>query len=274
MNQKKTVFITGTSSGIGKAAARYFSDKGWNVAATMRSPEKDTEVKRYPGTKVYQVDVTDTNTILTALKMAVSDFGQIDVVVNNAGYGVDGVFEAMSESVVHKQFDTNVFGLMRVTRAFIEYFRVNNIKGHIVQVASMGGRIAFPLYSIYHGTKWAVEGFSESLQYELAQFGIRVKLVEPGAIKTEFYGSSRHFIKPENTTDYDYFVAKCEKLSSETGKNGDDPSGTAATIFKAANDTSNRLRFATGKPAPMLLLLRKLVPDRVWFFIVRSSYKI
>lgn len=274
MNAKKTVFITGTSSGIGKAAAKYFSDKGWNVAATMRSPEKDTEVKTFPNTKVYPVDVTDTNSILNALTNAVKDFGQIDVVVNNAGYGVDGVFEAMSESIVQKQFDTNVFGLMRVTRAFIEYFRVNHIKGHIVQVASMGGRIAFPLYSIYHGTKWAVEGFSESLQFELAQFGIQVKLVEPGAIKTEFYGSSRHFVKPENTTEYDAFVAKCEKLSSNAGKNGDDPLGTAATIFKAANDTSRKLRFPTGSPAPMLLLLRKLVPDRLWFFIVRNSYKI
>jgi len=270
----KTVLITGTSSGIGKAAAQYFGEKGWNVAATMRTPEKDTEVKNFKNTKVYRLDVTDNQSIESAIAAVHKDFGKIDAVVNNAGFGVDGVFEAMTDEVIEKQFDTNVFGLMRVTRAFISYFRTNKIQGHIIQVASMGGRLAFPLYSIYHGTKWAVEGFSESLQYEVAQFGIKVKLIEPGAIKTEFYGTSRHFVKPTNTSDYNAFVDKCEKVSMETGAKGEDAGVVAVAIFKAANDNSNKMRFPVGSPAPMLLRLRKLLADTIWFGIVRSSYKL
>jgi NAD(P)-dependent dehydrogenase (short-subunit alcohol dehydrogenase family) len=270
----KTVLITGAGSGIGKASARYFSEKGWNVAATMRSPEKDTEVKQYSNTKVYRLDVTDTASIQTALDEAIKDFGRIDVVVNNAGFGVDGVFEAMSDEVIRNQFDTNVFGLMRVTRAFVSYFRSQSIPGHIIQVASMGGRLAFPLYSIYHGTKWAVEGFTEALQYEVAPFGIRLKLIEPGAIKTDFYGRNRHFVKPENTPAYDAFVEKCEKVSMESGAKGEDPAVVAAAIFKAANDNGSKMRYPVGKPAPMLLRLRSFLSDRIWFGVVRSSYQI
>lgn len=271
---KKTVLITGTSSGIGKSAAKYFAEQGWNVAATMRTPEKDNEVKNYPNTKVYRLDVTNADSINEAILAISKDFGQIDAFVNNAGFGVDGVFEAMSDEVISKQFDTNVFGLMRVTRAAISYFRTNKIKGHIIQVASMGGRLAFPLYSIYHGTKWAVEGFTEALQYEVEPFGIKLKLIEPGAIKTEFYGTSRHLVKPTNTNEYDAFVDKCEKLSMESGEKGEDPSLVAAAIFKATNDNSSKMRYPVGKPAPMLLRLRKLLSDKLWFKIVKSSYKI
>jgi short-subunit dehydrogenase len=270
----KTVLITGTSSGIGKAAARYFSENGWNVAATMRTPSKDQEVATFTNTKVYALDVTDNATIDGAIAQAHKDFGQIDAVVNNAGYGVDGVFEAMSDDVIERQFDTNVFGLMRVTRAMITYFRTHKIAGNIVQVASMGGQIAFPLYSIYHGTKWAVEGFSESLHYELKPLGIQVKIVEPGATKTEFYGVSREMIKPTQTQDYDEFVAKCEKVSMEAGEKGEDASVIAKTIFKAANDKSPKMRYAVGSPAPLLLTLRKLLPASLWFSMIRSSYKI
>jgi NAD(P)-dependent dehydrogenase (short-subunit alcohol dehydrogenase family) len=270
----KTVLITGTSSGIGKAAAKYFSEQGWNVAATMRTPSKDNEVKNFANTKVYALDVTDSASISNAIDAANKDFGKIDVVVNNAGYGVDGVFEAMSDDVIERQFDTNVFGLMRVTRAFITYFRENKIKGNIVQVASMGGRLAFPLYSIYHGTKWAVEGFTEALHYEVKPFGIKLKLIEPGAIKTEFYGNGRELVKPENTNDYNDFVAKCEKVSMEAGEKGEDPIIVAKAILKAANDDNYKMRYPVGNPAPMLLRLRKLLPDSLWFGVVNSSYKI
>ncbi len=160
----KTVFITGASSGIGRAAAEYFAQQGWNVAATMRNPDKETELNQLPKVRLYTLDVTDTATIDAALAAARQDFGRIDVVVNNAGYGVDGVFEAMSDDVIFRQFNTNVFGLMRVTRAVIPIMREQR-GGTIVQISSMGGQVAFPLYSIYHGTKWAVEGFSESLHW-------------------------------------------------------------------------------------------------------------
>jgi NAD(P)-dependent dehydrogenase (short-subunit alcohol dehydrogenase family) len=268
-----TVLITGASSGIGRAAAEFFAQKGWNVAATMRSPEKETDLARFPNLKLYRLDVTDTASIDAALQRVITDFNEIDVVVNNAGFGVDGVFEAMDDALIQRQFDTNVFGLMRVTRAIIPYFREKKA-GTIIQVASMGGRLAFPLYSIYHGTKWAVEGFSESLAYELRPFNIKMRLIEPGAIKTDFYTRGRTFVKPTNTTDYDDFVAQCEKVSMETGDKGESPAKVAAAIFRAATDTGWKMRYPVGAPAPMLLWLRKRLPDSWWFGVVRSSYKI
>jgi NAD(P)-dependent dehydrogenase (short-subunit alcohol dehydrogenase family) len=268
-----TVLITGTSSGIGRAAAEFFAQKGWSVAATMRSPEKETELTKYPNLRLYRLDVTDTASIDTALQAVISDFDGIDVVVNNAGFGVDGVFEAMDDALIQRQFDTNVFGLMRVTRAIIPYFREKK-GGTIIQVASMGGRLAFPLYSIYHGTKWAVEGFSEALAYELRPFGIKMRIIEPGAIKTDFYTRGRTFVKPENTTDYDAFVAQCEKVSMETGDKGESPTKVAAAIFRAATDRGWKMRYPAGAPAPMLLWLRKAIPDSWWFGVVRGSYKI
>jgi short-subunit dehydrogenase len=270
----KTIFITGASTGIGKTTAAYFSQNGWNVAATMRTPEKDTEVKNLANTKVYTTDVTKPETIQAALQAAIKDFGQIDVLVNNAGFAVDGVFEAMTEDDFKKQFDTNVIGLLSATKIFVQYFRENNIKGNIIQIASVGGKVTFPLYSIYHGTKWAVEGFSESLHYELKHLGIKIKLVEPGAIKTDFYTRSRHFVKPTNTNVYDAFVDKCEKLNMETGAKGADPIVVAKTIFKAATDNSNKLRYPIGYPANLLLPLRKLLPESWFFAVVRMNYKL
>lgn len=269
----KTVLITGASSGIGKAAAIEFAKNGWNVAATMRTPEKETELISIPNIKCYSLDVTENESIQKAFNKIIEDFDTIDAVVNNAGYGVDGVFEAMSDDVIRKQYETNVFGLMRVTRKSIEVMRKQGF-GNIVQVASMGGRLAFPLYSIYHGTKWAVEGFTESLQYELKPFNIHVKLIEPGAIKTEFYGRSREFIKPVNDSTYDTFISKVEKVSQGAGAKGDNPSKVAQAILRAAEDKSNKLRYPVGQPAPILLWLRNKMPDCWFFAIVRSSYRI
>jgi NAD(P)-dependent dehydrogenase (short-subunit alcohol dehydrogenase family) len=269
----KTVLITGASSGIGKATAIYFAQKGWQVAATMRSPEKEIELNKWTNVKLFKLDVTDNASILLAINDAAKQFGKIDVLVNNAGYGVDGVFEAMTDEVIENQFNTNVFGLMRVTRAIIPHMRANK-SGTIVQIASMGGRITFPLFSIYHGTKFAVEGFTESLHYELKPFNIRMKLIEPGTIKTEFYGKGRVAITGSNLPEYKEFVEKCEKVSQAPAQNGVTPDTVAATIYKAATDNSNKLRYPTGNPAPLLLWLRKRLPESWFYGIVRSSYKI
>lgn len=269
----QTVLITGSSSGIGKAAALYFAKQGWQVAATLRTPAKETELTQYPNIKLYALDVTDAASIEGAVGEILRDFGTLDVVVNNAGFGADGVFEAMDDAFIQRQFETNVLGLMRVTRAVLPHMRSRR-QGTIVQIASMGGRITFPLYSIYHGTKWAVEGFSESLQYELKPLGIRIKIIEPGAIKTEFYGRSRAFAKPTGTTDYDALVAQCETVTGNAANNGASPEQVAATIFKAATDNSSRMRYLVGSPAPLLVRLRKFIPDSWWFGIVQSTYKL
>ncbi len=145
----KTIVITGASSGIGKATARYFAEQGWQVAATMRKPENETELNQIENVSVYQLDVTDNDSIANAAQQIISDFGSVDVVLNNAGYGLIGPFEAASNEQIRQQFDTNVFGLMEVTRAFLPHFRANQA-GLFLNVSSIGGRITYPLNSLYH----------------------------------------------------------------------------------------------------------------------------
>lgn len=268
----KTVLITGSSSGIGKASVDVFAQAGWQVAATSRSADKNI-FDKWPNVTVYKLDVTNKKNIEETFKAVLEDFKSIDVVVNNAGYGLDGIFEAMDEEQIRRQFETNVFGLMSVTREAVKVMRPAK-KGTIIQVASMGGRLTFPSYSIYHASKWAVEGFSESLHYELRQFGINIKIIEPGVIKTEFYGSSRALVKPLAGTGYDEFVEKVEKVSQDSGAKGESPEVVAKAILRAANDSSGKLRYIVGSPAPLLLALRKLLPERVFFWIVRTNYRI
>lgn len=269
---KKTVLITGASSGIGRSAVLEFAKQGWQVAATMRNPEKENELQNLNDVHLFSLDVTDENSVKSAFVSIIQKFGKLDAVVNNAGYGVDGVFEAMTDEVIEKQYNTNVFGLMRVTREAIKHMRENQ-GGNIVQVSSMGGRIAFPLFSIYHGTKWAVEGFTESLQYEVEQFNIRLKLIEPGAIKTEFYGRSRTFVQPDYTKAYDAFVKNADKIREEAGDKGDTADKVAKAIVKAASDKSGKLRYPVGNPAPAILLLRRIIPFSWWKGIVKMTYK-
>lgn len=268
----KTVLITGASSGIGKATARIFADAGWNVAATMRKP--NVEVFRSTiNVSVHTLDVTDNNTVKQAFEEVVAKYGKIDVVINNAGYSLEGVFEATDEVAVQKQFDTNVLGLMRVTRAAIPIMRRQG-HGTIIQIASMGGRITFPLYSIYHASKWAVEGFSESLHYELKKFGIRIKIIEPGVINTNFYLSGRKLVKPAAELGYGEFSNNIEKTATRSGARGESPEKVAGVIYRAATSTSTKLRYSVGWPAPLLLTLRKILPERLFFYLIRKRFKI
>jgi NAD(P)-dependent dehydrogenase (short-subunit alcohol dehydrogenase family) len=270
---KKTVLITGTSSGIGKATVVEFAKMGWNVIATQRNPEKETDFGMFANVKLYALDVTNLESIQYTISQAQKDFGSIDVVVNNAGYGVDGAFEAMTDEIIEKQFNTNVFGLMRVTREAIKHMRPNG-GGTIIQISSMGGKITFPLYSIYHATKFAVEGFTESLHYELRQFNIKMKLIEPGPIVTDFYGRSRLFIKPTDTNLYDGFIQKFNEAAEKVMKEAEGPEVVAKMIYTSAIDNSNQMRYAVGKPGPMLLMLRKLLSDKLYFLMVRKSYNL
>ena len=142
---KKTIFITGASSGIGRAAVELFAKKGWQVAATMRSPEKESSLQKLENVRLFRLDVTQPKTIAEALKGALQAFGDIDVLVNNAGYGAVGIFEKAEAAQIQKQFDTNVFGLMNVTRAFLPHFRKRK-SGRIINISSVGGRVTFPVY--------------------------------------------------------------------------------------------------------------------------------
>ena len=259
----KTIFITGASSGIGKSTAIYFANKGWNVAATMRKPINEIELLNYASIKCYALDVLKEENIQQVFEMALKDFGGIDVLVNNAGYAALGPFEAATKDQIVKQFDTNVIGLMSVCQQFIPYFRKQK-SGTIINIASVGGRLTFPLYSLYHGTKWAVEGFSESLGFELRPFNVKVKLIEPGAIRTDFYDRSPDTLKKEGLIVYDAYVDKISANYLKAAAAAPGPEVVAKTIWKAANSNNFRLRYAVGSGAPFLLFLRRILPD-AWF---------
>ena len=269
-----TVLVTGASSGIGRATVAACAARGWSVAATMRRPEDAGDLATLAGVAVLPLDVTSTDSVESAVADVVARFGRIDAVVNNAGYALDGVFEGADDAAIRRQFETNVFGLMRVTRSVIPVMRRQG-SGTLVQVSSMGGRVTFPLYSIYHATKWAVEGFSESLAFELRPFGIRMRLVEPGAIRTDFYERSREQIAAPRESGYDEFVARCEGISTSAGRqSGSGPEVVAATIIRAITDRSWRLRYPVAAPAPLLMSLRKILPEAWFLRLIRQRYGI
>jgi NAD(P)-dependent dehydrogenase (short-subunit alcohol dehydrogenase family) len=257
-----TVLITGASSGIGKATALLFQKRGWNVVATMRSPEKSGDLQGLDRLVCVRLDVTQPATIETAIAQAFEQFGAVDVVVNNAGYALMGPFESCSLDQIRRQFETNVFGLMAVSQAVLLHFRERK-SGTLINISSIGGRMTFPLYSLYHSTKWAVEGFSESLQYELAPLNIHVKIVEPGPIKTDFYERSADR-SLETAPDYQGFYDRVMPKLDQAGSSGSLPEDVAEVIYKAATDGSDRLRYAAGKWIGILLALHKLLPES-WF---------
>lgn len=262
----QTILITGSSSGIGKATAIHFAEHGWNVVATMRTPEKAGDWAKHSNITLTRLDVLDEASIQQAINDTISKFGKLDAVVNNAGYGLVGPFEASTNKQIQRQFDTNVFGLMNVCRAVIPPFRERRA-GTIINVASMGGRLTFPLYSLYHGTKWAVEGFSESLQFELQPFNVRIKIIEPGAIKTDFYDRSMDVMTKPGLTAYDAYVNQAMPNMNKFGETAPGPEKVAAVIYQAATDGSGKLRYQVNS-AP-LLALRRLLPLSLFQRIVR-----
>lgn len=267
-----TVLITGASSGIGRACVDAFAARGWNVLATMRTPGEHGELARdaagtHGAVRLARLDVTDPPSIDAAFKAAIDAFGAVDCVVNNAGYGLVGVFETLDDDSIARQLDTNVLGLMRVTRAAIEHMRPRR-SGTIVQVASMGGRLTLPLYSAYHATKFAVEGFSESLQYELAPIGIRVRIVEPGPIATDFYGRSMDDADGTSPPPgYEWARATSDAMVA-SGANGATPESVARTIVRAAQSRGGRLRWPAGRTAWLLLTLQRVLPAPAFRWLV------
>ena len=179
----KTIFITGSSTGLGRASALLFASRGGKVIATMRNPAKESELGKVSGITLLPLDVTKPTEIEAAAAKALA-MGPVDVLFNNAGYGLAGAFEAASDQQLKDELDTNLLGVMRVTKAFLPALRERG-QGTIVTTTSIGGLVTFPFNSVYHATKWGLEGWSESLAYELAPLGIRVKTVAPGGIAND-----------------------------------------------------------------------------------------
>ncbi|HEX6279224.1 MAG TPA: SDR family oxidoreductase [Pyrinomonadaceae bacterium] len=265
----RVIFITGASSGIGLETAKLFQSKNWKVAATMRSPEKSEDLQRIADVETFPLDVTDVESIKSAIAGALDKFGRIDAVVNNAGYGLLGPFEAASPEQIEQQFETNVFGLFNVCREIIPYFRKEK-RGTIVNISSLGGRVAFPFSSLYNATKFAVEGFSESLQYELEPFKIRVKLIEPGPIKTDFYGRSQDIARKEGLTVYDHRLDPFLEFMEKGGNDAPDGSAVAQLIYDTVTDSSSKLRYPINTKG--LLGLRRFLPNSLFTFAVRKIF--
>lgn len=255
----QTILITGASSGIGKVTAQVFHDKGWNVIATMRSPEKEEHLTQLNNVLVIRLDVTDSASISAAVTAGIEKFGQIDVLLNNAGYGAYGPLEAFPMERIRRQFDTNVIGLIEVTKAISPHMRSNKA-GTIVNISSIGGQMTFPLGALYHGTKFAVEGISEAMHYELEAAGIKTKIVEPGMIATDFGGRSFDFVNDESMEEYQPVV---QALFGAWGQNvqASEPIVVAEVIYGAVTDGTNTLRYRAGADAVELLDNRKALDD-------------
>ena len=256
----KTILITGASSGIGEATAKHFQKHRWNVIATMRNPDSASASASLDNVHVVRLDVTDPQSITKAVASGIDRFGRIDVLLNNAGYGAYGALEAFSMERIRRQFDTNVIGLIEVTKAVLPHLR-NNRAGSIINISSIGGQITFPLGTLYHGTKFAVEGLSEALHYELEPLGIHVRIVEPGMIKTNFGGSSFDFAMEDDLSDYAPMAQAMGRVFGKLASNPSAPETVAEVIWEAANDGGARLRYRAGADAMELLDRRKAQDD-------------
>jgi len=252
----KTIFITGSSTGLGRATAVLFASRGWNVIATMRNPDAASDLAVTKGITLVPLDVTKPEQIAAAAKQALS-LGPVDVVFNNAGYALAGPLEGATDEQITRQLDTNLLGVMRTTKAFIPALRERGA-GMFIATTSIGAHVTFPFMSVYHATKWALEGWSESLAFELGKFGIRVKTVAPGHIPTDFAG--RSIVYTPNPA-YAEISGKAAAVfnSPEQQTRGSTPEQIAETVWEAATDEKDQITYVAGADAKTLVAQRKAV---------------
>lgn len=246
----KVWFITGASTGFGRLLAEEVLKTGGKVIATARKLDQvaDLEQKYPERAKAYSLDVTDPSQVISIVAQTTACFSPVDVLVNNAGYGLAGAIEEATEDEFMPVFETNVFGLMRVTRAFLPHFRERR-SGHIVNLSSIGGLIGSPGWGFYNATKFAVEGFSEALSAELEPLGIHVTVVEPGPFRTDFLGRSG-VEAAHRITDYDPTAGKTrEYFHSQAGKQKGDPLRAVKAIVVAVNAPEPPKHLLLGKLA-------------------------
>jgi len=284
MSLKKTVLITGASSGIGKAAAGVFAQRGWNVIATMRAPQGETELAAPHDTPhaaphdtlVAALDVRDVASIRSAVEAGIARFGRIDALVNNAGFGLAGVFEGTPPEKIREQFDVNVFGVMDVTRALLPHFRRNR-GGVIINVSSRAGLVGLPLSSLYCASKYALEGFSEALAFELASQNIIVKLVEPGGGVSDANFAARAAAESARNAaipDYDGFISRAAAANAAIAARRMVTSAEVAElIHAAATDGTRRLRYVIGEDTGNFLKARSEMSEEDFNAFMRGRFE-
>lgn len=267
------VLITGCSTGIGRATAVYLSERGWTVYASARRLES---IEDLPCKKV-QLDVTDEQSRQAAVKEIETEHGSVSALVNNAGYGVHGAFETTELDEARQQFETNFFGLARLTQLVLPGMRQAGF-GRIVNISSMGGKLTFPGGGYYHASKHALEALSDAMRFELAPFGIHVVLIEPGAIQTKFVDTAVGTVEhAEEEGPYGDFNRRL-MLRIESAYRGSlarfaaSPDHVAQVIAKALASKNPRSRYLVTLSAHVLVRLRKWLPDAAWDAILRNQY--
>jgi NAD(P)-dependent dehydrogenase (short-subunit alcohol dehydrogenase family) len=265
-----TILITGAAGGIGSETAKLFQRRGWNVVATMRSPEKGKNLAELENVLVTKLDVTDATSIDRAINAGIDRFGSIDVLMNNAGHGVYAPLEAIPSKTIRDLFDVNVFGYLDTIKAILPHFRKRR-SGLIINISSVGGVITFPMGTLYHATKFAIEGLSEALSFELREIGVGVKLVQPGDVLTEFRIDS-----PDSSSllEYQPLVSRFMECYAPIKAQGSEPIVIAEAIFTAATDGADRLHYPAGHDAVTKIQNRKEWSEARYLKDMRSQFAI
>ncbi|PYI54624.1 SDR family oxidoreductase [Paenibacillus flagellatus] len=276
---ERVAVITGCSSGFGLSTAIVLAQKGFRVVATMRDTGKKAALEAEAGRAgvarrldIRRLDVTDEAAIEETVSAVLAEYGRIDLLVNNAGFAMGGFVEDVPLADWRKQLETNFFGLVAMTRAVIPAMRERR-SGTIVHVSSVSGRIAFPGYGPYAASKFAVEGFGETLRHELAPFGVRVVLVEPGAYKTPIWEKGLGAIRGRPGSPYEERLLAVLAYSRKAAETAPDPREVAERIGRIADDPAPRLRYALGKGSRVLLAAKALLPWRLLERIVARALK-
>src|SRR5271168_2115392 len=262
------VLVTGVSSGIGRAVASAFATTGFAVYGTSRNPQRTEPIA---GVQLVQLDVTDDASVAAAVSTVVQRAGRIDIVVNNAGVGVFGAAEETSIAQAQQLFDTNFFGLVRLTREVLPYLRAQR-SGRIINIGSVLGFLPSPYGSLYAASKHAVEGYSESLDHETREFGVRVSVVEPGYTNTSFEANATDADSPIDS--YAPIREHVKQVIGKAVRAGDDPAVVARVVLKAATSRTPKLRYPAGPLARRLSLLKKYAPAGLLDNGIRKANKL
>jgi short-subunit dehydrogenase len=266
----KTVLVTGASAGIGKATAIYLAQNGYNVYGAARRTDKMQDLKSY-GIKPIALDVTKEESMVACVAQILKEAGSINILVNNAGFGSSGAIEDVSLADARYQLEVNVFGAMRLTQLVLPKMRENKF-GKVVNISSIGGKIAFPMAGWYHASKFALEALSDSLRLEVKSFGIDVIVIEPGGIKTEWAEVANQTLQQTSAnTIYKEMAASLEKLNEN--KNFPGPIVIAKLVKESIEAKSPKTRYSGGSNAKQILMARKLVSDKMLDKIIMGQYK-
>jgi len=237
----QTILITGASSGLGKETAKLFASKGWRVIATMRQPEKETELNQLSNVHLLKLDLTNPSQIMEAAKKA-EEIAPVDMLLNNAAYGLIGPFEGITQEQLSQQINTNFLGTLLVTKAFLPYFRARK-QGTILTVTSSTANISYPFVSVYAATKSALQNWTEGMSYELNQFGIKIKTIVPAYMQTSFGNNAQIATHPDYDTLFNKYLTA---MKQDSNAKRDVPEDIATIIYQTAIEDKDQLHYAAG----------------------------